>query len=159
MTVHNLLVAWLSLDFSRYTVPSFSSLKEGNCSLLLKLNHAVALQNRAPVKTQSAGKSELHKDLRKQFSLVYLSFPLHVATKATENLLKEMKSLWRIYKFSAFISIIWLFCFSFFLPFVFLSPILEHVLLCAWLVSLISPVLLCILSLLGSLWKKFLWGQ
>lgn len=67
------------------------------CSLLLKLNHAIALQEQSPSEsTQSAGKPVLYQELRKQFSLVYLSFPLHVGTEATGSHLKEMKSVWRL---------------------------------------------------------------
>lgn len=71
------------------------------CSLLLKLNHAVALQEPSPSEnTQSAGKPVLYQELRKQVSLGYLSFLLHMGTEATGSHLKEMKSVWSLYKFS-----------------------------------------------------------
>lgn len=156
MTAYHLLMAWLSLHFSGFTF----------CFLLLKLNHAVALQEQSPREnTQSAGKSLLYQELRKHFNLVYLSFPLHLGTEATGSHLKEIKSVWRLYKFSASsdlckydLSIL----FFLFLPvctFVSSPGNLEHVLLCAWLVWLISAVLLYLLSLLGSLQRMFLWGS
>lgn len=103
------------------------------CSLLLKLNHAVALQEQSPSEnTQSAGKSLLYQELRKHFSFVYLSFSLHLGTEATGSHLKEIKSVWRLYKFSASsalckydLSILF-----FIFLFVLLSPVLETLSMC-----------------------------
>lgn len=55
------------------------------CSLLLELNHGAALQEQSPPSTV------LYREFRRQFILVFLSFPLHVGAEAGGSRFKEIK--------------------------------------------------------------------